>query len=256
MNDLLAVLRMTTIVIVAVVGLAPIFLASLIPVKIRGARAPLWVVTFLARIFNLIFNVHAQCLGKELLCRHEGIVFVNHMSYLEALALLSLRPVRFLAAVEVRERPVSGWMAEQAETVFVKREDKNSRTAARESIERMLRRSLSPPLVVFPEGRLGQGDRLLPFSYGVFEVAAENRIPYLVCALQFNQPDAAIWRGPRGERLGSAIWRLARTRGKIYVDIMPLYVAHPTPQDDPRQLARRARRAIAEKLGLLDQLPA
>ena len=255
MNVYLGALRMAAVAAAAVVGLAPIFLASLAPFKIRGARAPLWVVTVLARIFNLIFNVHVHCLGKEPLCRHQGIIFVNHMSYLEALAMISLTPVRFLAAAEVRRRPVSGWMAEQAEAVFVQREDKTSRTAARSTIERMLRRSLYPPLVVFPEGRLGQGDRLLPFSFGVFEIAAQNRIPYLVCALQFNQPDTAIWRGPRGERLASAIWRLAKSRGKIFVDITPLYTVQPTPEDDPRQLARTARRAIAEKLGLLDQLP-
>ena len=256
MNTALGALRMAAAVAVAVTGLVPVLFASLIPFKIRGARASLWVVVCLARIFNLIFNVHVHCLGKQPLCRHQGFIFVNHVSYLEALAMISLTPVRFLAAAEVRLRPVSGWMAAQIGTIFVKREDKGSRIEARESIVRVLRRSHYPPLVVFPEGRLGSGDRVLPFSYGSFEIAAQYEVPYLVCALQYNRPEVTVWKGPRGERLATALWRLAKSRGRIYVDILPLYSVTPTPADDPRQLARSARRAIAEELGLADQMPA
>jgi 1-acyl-sn-glycerol-3-phosphate acyltransferase len=255
LNTALGVLRMAAVTGVAICGLLPVFLASLIPFTIRGARASLWVVVYLARVFNLIFNVHVHCLGKQPMCNHSGFVFVNHMSYLEALALISLTPVRFLAAAEVRVRPVSGWMAAQIGTIFAQREDKGSRAVARKTIEHVMKRSHYPPLVVFPEGRLGRGDRVLPFSYGAFEIAVQNSVPYLVCALQYNLPDVAIWHGPRGERLASALWRLAKSRGKVYVDIMPLYLVTPSPDDDARQLARAARRSIAVELGLGDQVP-
>ena len=255
LNTVLGALRMTAAVAVAIAGLIPVFVASLVPFRIRGAPASLWVVVYLARIFNLIFHVRVHCLGKQPLCRQRGLIFVNHMSYLEALGLISLAPVRFLAAAEVRMRPVSGWMAAQIGTIFVQRDDKGSRAAARDSIVRVLQQSDYPPLVVFPEGRLGAGDRVLPFSFGAFEIAVQHEVPYLVCALTYNRPDVAIWRGPRGERLASALWRLAKARGAIYVDIVPLYSVEPKLGDDPRQLARTARRAIAEELGLADQMP-
>jgi 1-acyl-sn-glycerol-3-phosphate acyltransferase len=255
MNTLLGTLRMAAVVIVAFLGLVPVFLASLYPFPIRGARASLWVVVFLARIFNFIFNVRVHCLGTETICRHEGFIFVNHMSYLEALAMISLGPVRFLAAIEVRMRPVSGWMAAQIGTIFVRREDKTSRAEARESIARVLERSHYPPLVVFPEGRLGQGDRVLPFSFGAFEIASQYEIPFVVCSLEYSQPDVAIWRGPRGERLGTALWRLAKSRNGVFVDIRPLYKVCPTPGDDAREMAREARRAIARALGQPGHVP-
>lgn len=255
MNTAIGALRMAAVVVVAFAGMVPVFLASLYPFKIRGAGAPLWVVVYLARIFNLIFNVRVQCLGKETLCRHRGIIFINHMSYLEALALTSLGPVRFLAAIEVRRRPVSGWMAERVGTIFVRREDKTSRAEARSAIADAVQRSHYPPIVVFPEGRLGQGDTVLPFSFGAFEIAVQYQVPYMVCALEYSQPDVAIWQGPRGERLGSALWRLAKSRNGVFVDIRPLYARTPAADDDAHQLARDARRTIARELGQHSRVP-
>ena len=246
---------MAAAVAVAIAGMVPIFVTSLVPIKIKGVRASIWVVVYLTRIFNLIMDVRAKCIGADALSSHSGFIFTNHMSYIEALALISLGPVRFLAAIEVRLRPVSGWMAEQIGTIFVRREDKGSRSQAREAITQALNSSHYPPLVVFPEGRLGQGDSVLPFSPGAFQIAVENEIPFLVCALHYSQPDVVIWKGPRGESLTNALWRLAKSRGKKFVDIKPLYTYSPTKDDDPKQLAREARRAIAGELGLQTGVP-
>ena len=245
------ILRISTAIIILLIGFVLIFLTALIPFKFRRVHVSLWIVVFLARLFNLLFNVRVHCTDVEMVHGHEGFIFMNHMSYLEPLAMLSLTPVRFLAAVEVRLRPVVGWMAAQIGTIFVRREDKDSRAAARDSIVEVLKKDQYPPLIVFPEGRLGLGDRVNPFRYGIFESATQNSVPYLLCAVQFSRPDIALWRGGLGEQLGSAVWRLARARGKVYVDIFPLEVVQPTPEDDARQLARSARNAVARKLGLL-----
>lgn len=254
-NSLLGALRITSAVLVMVLAAILIFFTTIIPVKVRGARASLWIVVYAARSFNLIFNVRVTCNSTEHFRYHEGFIFMNHLSYLEPLAILSLTPVRFLAAAEVRRRPVSGWMAEQIGTVFVKRDDKESRAAARDSIAKVINEAKYPPVVVFPEGRLGMGDRVNPFFPGIFDTARQYHVPYLLCAVQFNRPEVAIWRGAMGEQLGSAVWRLAKSRGRIYVDIFPVGRVEPTPDDDPGVLARTARRAIAQKLDMLERVP-
>lgn len=256
LDTLLGILRMIAVFSALFFGFVGVFVTSLVPFSVRGARASLWVIVFACKVFNFIFNVHVGYAGGGGLRRHKGFIFMNHMSYLEPLAILSLTPVRFLAASEVRMRPLSGWMAEQIGTIFVKRENKDSRFAAREAVEVVVGRSQYPPLVIFPEGRLGAGDRINPFHPGGFESAARTGVPYLLCAVQFNRPDVGVWKGPRGERLLSAIWRLAKSRGKIHVDFYPVGVVHPTPEDDPKQLARAARRAIAEKLDMAETIPA
>lgn len=254
-NSLLGAVRITGAVLAMIIAAAMLFIATIIPLKIKGARASLWVVVIAARVFNLLFNVRVNCNSIEHLHNHEGFIFMNHLSYLEPLAILSMTPVRFLAAAEVRRRPVSGWMAEQVGTVFVKRDDKESRAAARDSIAKVINQSKYPPIVVFPEGRLGTGDRVNPFFPGIFDTARQYQVPYLLCAVQFNRPEVAIWRGAMGEQLGSAVWRLATSRGRIYVDIFPVGRVEPTPDDDPKLLARSARRAIAQKLDMLERVP-
>ncbi|MCB0071265.1 MAG: 1-acyl-sn-glycerol-3-phosphate acyltransferase [Caldilineaceae bacterium] len=254
-NSLLGAVRITGAVLVMVLGAVLIFFTTLIPFKVQGARASLWVVVYCARLFNLMFNVRVNCGSAPAIRQHHGFIFMNHLSFLEPLAVLSTTPVRFLAAAEVRRRPVSGWMAEQIGTVFVKRDDKESRAAARDSIAKVITRSQYPPVVVFPEGRLGMGDRVNPFFPGIFDTARQYEVPYLLCAVQFNRPEVAIWRGAMGEQLGAAVWRLAKSRGRIYVDIFPVGHVEPTPDDDPKQLARAARLAIAQKLDLLERVP-
>jgi 1-acyl-sn-glycerol-3-phosphate acyltransferase len=254
-NSILGAVRITGALIVMLLGAVLIFFTTIIPFKVRGARASLWVVVYCARLFNLMYNVRVNCNSVGSLRGHEGFIFMNHLSFLEPLAVLSLTPVRFLAAAEVRRRPVSGWMAEQIGTVFVKRDDKESRAAARDSIAKVIKHGQYPPVVVFPEGRLGMGDRVNPFFPGIFDTARQHNVPYLLCAVQFNRPEVAIWRGAMGEQLGAAVWRLAKSRGRIYVDIFPVGRIEPTADDDPKQLARNARLAIAQKLDLLERVP-
>ncbi|MEZ4831439.1 MAG: 1-acyl-sn-glycerol-3-phosphate acyltransferase [Caldilineaceae bacterium] len=65
------------------------------------------------------------------------------------------------AAVELHQRPVVGWLAAQIGTIFVERKDQASRKEARRIIAKVLARSAYPPVIVFPEGRLGLGDQVL-----------------------------------------------------------------------------------------------
>ena len=51
-----------------------------------------------------------------------------------------------------------------------------------------------------------------------------------------------------GEQLGAAVWRLAKSRGRIYVDIFPVGHVEPTPDDDPGALAVAAQRSIEAAL--------
>ena len=255
LDTILGVIRMTAVFIALFMAFVAVFLTSIIPFSVKGARASLWVLVFSSRVFNFIFNVRVGYAGGGGLRRQHGFIFMNHMSYLEPLAILSLTPVRFLAAQEVRMRPLSGWMAEQIGTIFVERENKDSRFAARSAVEKVLSRSQYPPLVIFPEGRLGPGDRINQFHPGGFESAVKTGASYLTCAVQFNRPDVGVWKGPRGETLLSAIWRLAKSRGKIHVDFYPVEIVTPSPDDDGKQLAKAARRAIAEKLGMAESIP-
>ncbi|MEZ4580554.1 MAG: hypothetical protein R3A10_02655 [Caldilineaceae bacterium] len=98
--------------------------------------------------------------------------------------------------------------------------------------------------MVFPEGRLGMGDRVNPFFPGIFDTARQ----YGFCSVQSNSTGRRgghLARG-HGRTIEAAVWRLAKSRGRIYVDIFPVGHVEATPDDDPKQLARAARLAIAQ----------
>jgi len=248
---LLGIARLFVVILIAVVGLLVMLLVALLPVRVKGVRLSAWICQCLARCFNAIFRVRCTCRNPHRLAQHTGFIFPNHISYLEPIVLFSVLPVRFLAAIEVKRRPIVGQLAEAVGTIFVERERRTSRAAARQSIVDALRVEPQPPLVIFPEGRLGPGDRLNPFRYGAFQIAVQNNIAYLPCAIRYDPVDIAVWHGPRGESLLGALWRFAQYPAEMHVEIIPLTPIQPTSQDDAVQLARVAEYAVARELGFI-----
>lgn len=247
---LLGAIRVALLFLMILVCLPPILLFALAPIRFRGVRLSGWVATGMARFFNLIFNVRFRCDHPERLFRHHGLIFPNHSGYLDVVSLLTIMPVRFLAAAEVQRRPLIGWLAGGLETVFVDRSDKMSRRAARHSISAVLRRDPYPPVLIFPEGKLGPGDHLLPFRHGAFALAQENKVSYLPCALRYDHVDIVTWYGgTRNESLMTAVWRFARFPGPVHVEVILLEPVQPKPEDDPAQLAVDAQRAVEAALG-------
>lgn len=252
MTRIIGAFRFGAILLIAVAGMLVVLMVGIIPVRIRGNRLSSWVCMFLARSFNALFNVQCTCRDPQKLYRHHGFIFPNHVSYLEPILLFSVLPVRFLAAIEVKRRPIVGQLAGAVDTVFVEREKRTSRAEARNSIVNTLQDTPYPPLVLFPEGKLGPGTRLIPFRFGAFQMATENRIAYLPCAVRYERPDVAVWHGAAGESMLAALWRLAIFPGPLRAEIIPLDPVHPGPDDDPMILARVTEHAIAKELGFFD----
>lgn len=250
MLRLLATVRLIMAGLAMLVGSVVILVCSLFPVRMRGVRLANWVVGGLARVLCRIFRVRVVCPAQERLAAAAGLVFPNHLSLLDPLVLLAVAPMRFVSAVEVQHYPVIGWMAKAIGTVFVRRSNPNARKAARTEIAAALHGEPRPPVVLFPEGRLGPGNALYPLRYGAFAVAAADSIPYVLCGLRYRPVEVAIWRGGLGESLWSALWRLARHGAPVQVEVLPLPVQTPPPEADAVQMAQQAQTALARVLGL------
>ena len=249
MSQLLGAARVIIIIAVIIIGLLLVLLANLLPIRWRGSRLSAWMVTGMARVFAIVFNVRYRCAQPWKLQQHRGFIFSNHVSYLEPIMLFCLMPVRFLAAIEVQKRPVVGQLAAAVGTIFVERTKRESRQDARYAIANALQREPHPPLALFPEGKLGPGIKLNPFRYGAFEIAIENSIAYLPCAIRYTHLDVVVWYGGSGESLMAALWRLAVFRGPVHAEIIPLEPIQPTAQDKPDQLAKAAEQMIGRELG-------
>lgn len=249
-RKLIALVRIGVMALGFIVGALVIFLAGLLPWRIRGIRPANWVVVGLARTLCWVLNVRIRCDAPERLTGPVGFVFPNHLSLLDPLVLLTIAPLRFVSAVEVLGYPVLGQVARAIGTVFVARQDRHARKQARGEIATALQREPQPPIVLFPEGRLGPGDGLYPFRFGAFAIAAEEGAAYVPCGLRYHPLDVVIWHGAAGETLLSALWRLAVYVRPIHVEILPLPVVQPAQADRVEQMAEQAQLDIARALHL------
>ena len=220
-----------------------IVLTSYLPITIRKVPLPLRIAQGMVRLILWVLNVRVQCDEPEKLRGFDGFFFPNHVSYLEVLAIFGIMPTRFLAKAEIRGWPVVGAIAAAIGCVFVQRGDKESRREARLALTEV---DTFPPISIFPEGKRGPGNALLPFRYGAFEIVTQGNFAFLPIAASFNNLDVAIWH--RGENIIKALWRLASQPERIVVQIAPQEVQHPTSDDDPVTLAEAVQQELTAVL--------
>ena len=218
-----------------------ITLTSWIPWEIRGFRPSFWILVLTVRTVLLVLNVKVDCPAQDQFRAHHGFIFPNHVSYADPLVMAAITPVRFLAKEEIRSWPVIGLIARGIGCVFVKRESRESRAQARAALAQV---ETFPPITLFPEGKRGPGDRLLPFRYGAFEIVLGGSSSYLPCAIIYDPLDIIIWH--RGEHILKAAWRLATFPGPVTAKVVASAAVHTQQGDDPVKLSLEAHRTISE----------
>jgi 1-acyl-sn-glycerol-3-phosphate acyltransferase len=93
----------------------------------------------------------------------------NHLSWVDPVALMSLRPMGTIAKGEVKGYPLLGHWARKSGIHFVDRADATSRAAALASFAASLQAGRD--MLLFPEGTTTRGERLAAFYEGGLRVA-------------------------------------------------------------------------------------
>lgn len=233
------------------VGAVALLITSVVPRRGTGTPPALWLLVGMSRAFLWCSGTRLEGSRLDAVRRHRGLVFFNHVSWLDIVVLLAVAPVRFLAAAGVRDLPVIGWMARAVGTVFVDRADPASRTAARSGVSDALAAS-AVPVALSPEGGVQDGPGLSPFRHGAFEVARDAQAPVLLCAIQYEPMGYAGWLDD--EPLPNALWRLcARTTPFVArVDALPDPIVPSNPIPDAELASHR----LSSVLGVTPRRPA
>ena len=100
-----------------------------------------------------------------------GFLAANHTSYLDPIVVLALKAGGAVSKVEVKSYFLFGAIAEKVGMLWVKRENKKSRTGVINQLNQW--DAEKDPLWIFPEGTTSSYGELDPFKMGVFK-AAEN----------------------------------------------------------------------------------
>lgn len=159
----------------------------------RKRRANMILVQFWARILCLLFGIRVRTEG-ELVPRKDGyLIAANHMSYFDIIILGSVIPGIFISKSEVRWWPIIGLAGSMVGTLYFKRDSKSERSdLKRKAAERLV---WGQNIFVFPEGTTSNGQDLLPFRYGAFDVAIRSNAPVLPATLNYAAPELIQWTG-------------------------------------------------------------
>ena len=155
----------------------------------RSARAA-WLTKTCRRVLTAA-EVTWEATG---LVPQRGAVISNHLSYIDILVHAALRPCVFVAAIEIRQMPLIGWMSMMAGTVYVTRGAGGSAAKAADGMAEGFDDGL--PVVFFPEGGTGVGDQpLLPLHSGLLSVAMAAGAPITAAYLGYTLGAADLAAG-------------------------------------------------------------
>lgn len=177
----------------------------------RIRRMPRRVVGFWFRTSNRIFGIYSLVSGRA---SHDGplLYVVNHVSYLDILALGAHLDAVFVAKRDIAGWPLLGRLAKTGQCIFISRR----RVHLKSEIETIRSTLVSGRnVILFPEGTTGCGASLLPFKSSL--LAAVEHIPGMcVQPVSIAYPDVAnggpditlAWYGDM--TLLPHLWRLLR----------------------------------------------
>lgn len=164
----------------------------------------------------------------------------NHLSWVDPLVLMSLRPMGTIAKGEVTGYPLIGRWAKRSGIHFVDREDPTSRAAALAGFTASLH--ARRPMLLFPEGTTTRGERLAPFYEGGLRAAFDLGIPAQPLRLTSPAPHYP-WTG--SETLIPHLRTLLGTRTPVQVAAEdPLY---PADFHDPASWLSAFQSALAPR---------
>ncbi len=158
-----------------------------------------WTRNFYPKLFRLWSQVFVHALGVDLRLHQKNIdalppVFImiaNHPSAFEDIGIPALFDVASLAKEEVRYWWISGKISEAAGTLFVKRECRDSRNAAKQQIIDALRQGRS--VALYPEGGC-KGKRLFSsFRFGAFDISLQTGIPIVPVYIHYESQNDFAW---------------------------------------------------------------
>lgn len=136
---------------------------------------------------HFILNIEVETEGKP--ATTPGILMANHRSYVDIALTPNNIPFTIVAKKSVKSWPLVGQGGWAINTIWVDRNDKNSRQATRSEMKKRLHNGES--VLVFPEGTTTKGPDILPLKPGMFYACAEAGFPIHTFAIEYENPNIA-----------------------------------------------------------------
>jgi 1-acyl-sn-glycerol-3-phosphate acyltransferase len=208
-----------------------------------------WLPSLLTRpyyhsLFRIWCGFFVRALGVDLRLHEKNhkrlpkhyILIANHPSALEDVGIPTLFDVYPLAKYEVKSWWLVGKINVAAGTLFVKREDPESRKQALELMQDKLRQGHN--IAIFPEGGC-KGRRIhSSFQTGAFDLSLRTGIPLVPVFLHYEAQETFEWQPPY--TLLNKMWHFVTSRNDQanYYVYDPIY---PDGYSDKKDFAEAVR---------------
>jgi 1-acyl-sn-glycerol-3-phosphate acyltransferase len=174
----------------------------------RGTHPVAWFFRAWCRTFVRALDVDLRLHQKNLRPLPERYILIaNHPGALEDIGIPALFDVVSLAKLQVQDWYIAGRITKAAGTLYVDRDDPESR---RQAIELMVTTvNAGRNLALYPEGGC-KGRRLYEeFKSGAFEVSQRTGVPILPVFLHYEAQDDFEWLPP--DLLPHKLWHMMTT---------------------------------------------
>jgi lyso-ornithine lipid O-acyltransferase len=184
--------------------------------------------------------------------RQNVLYIANHLSWLDILILSGETGTAFVAKADMESWPVFGWLADQHDTVYVKRE--NALEAKHQAAALQAALVAGRPITLFPEGTTASGDELLPFRSSLLAavVPAPEGLSIQPIAIDYGSLAKSIAWTDR-ESVGKNALRIMSRSATIPVTLHFLDPLDHADFDDRKAITAHSRDRIAAALGFTDR---
>lgn len=216
------------------------FTAAVAPKENRRRARAAWLSRSSRRHLK-IFGYSAEVSGE---IPQNGLLFSNHLSYLDVLTISAVTPAVLVSKAEVRRWPLFGWLAAMAGTIFVERERRLHVGKVNREIEAALADGVL--VVVFPEGTSSNGETVLPFRTSLLEPAARGEHELSVGWIHYELADGDARQEVCYWGDHSFFPHLIHLLGKKSVRATLRFRKFQCTTDDRKELAKQLRAAVLE----------
>lgn len=214
MSYLLRAARYVILWIDLVVLTLVLYTLSFVPIE----RRPIFPL-----LFRMWCRLFVRSVGVELVMHQQYlkplpehyIIIANHPSIFEDAGIPAMFDVVCLAKREVGDWWIFGRIAKASGTVFVKRENPESRKAAVEKMVAVVESGRN--FALYPEGGC-TGRRINPrFYYGAFELSIRTGVPIIPVFLHYEAQESFEWSKQTGPQKVRDIFRAPNRNANYYV---------------------------------------
>ncbi|GAB4181547.1 MAG: lyso-ornithine lipid O-acyltransferase [Wenzhouxiangellaceae bacterium] len=191
----------------------------------------------LLRIFGLRVRVHGQL-------NHDPVlILANHISWLDIVALMSLRSIRFVAKAEINRWPLIGLLVRRARTIYVKRGSSDSAQRVLNDMTATLNDRQT--VAIFPEGGIPAAPGVARFRSRLLAAAQEAGVDLEPVCIRYRHGgavDKLVTFLPGEHFMANFIRLLGGPPMTLEIFLLPRLPS----QGDRRQLARQAETLVRD----------